>query len=337
MVSTTTSDAFPSHRPAPLAWKEFRRRSGFSTHPKVYVYDTSPQIVPNSPPITPLNLSPIINNAVIMGMGMESPRREQSGYFLSHVSQALQALGSSTGGNIADYIAANFNNEFGLPYEKGRKLHYMVNAILSSPKYKYLFLKDQILKDEKRSLWRLRKPEEQTPDEDTTVPSDMSLSALIPPTSPCLSLKMSRDEINDVMRNNNNNNNNNQDEVPTVPTPIASPFIDSSSSSTTECISSNNVPLSSLSCETYGGSDEDDKPPASASHTTENPLSLSSSLSPISPTTLDPSSPILSDTPSSLSSRRRKRKGLDSSQGVESPKMEEQGSDEKKRRLDLAA
>eukprot|EP00026_Physarum_polycephalum_P009392 Phypoly_transcript_09515.p1 GENE.Phypoly_transcript_09515~~Phypoly_transcript_09515.p1 ORF type:complete len:317 (+),score=55.69 Phypoly_transcript_09515:165-1115(+) len=316
MVSPT-NDEFPSLNPAPLAWKEFRRRSGFTTQPKVYVYDASPQIVPQSPPISTLTLSPIICAPLL---GQESPRREHSGYLVSHVSQALQALGSSTGGNIADYIASNFCNEQGVPYEKGRKLHYMVNAILSSPKYKYLFQKDQILKDEKRSLWRLKRPEEFL-DEDTSVPPGMSLSSLIP-TSPHLSLKQSRDDI---------------ELITTTPIPTATP---------TPIF--NTPSFSTPSTDTYGGSNEGHDGKQELPRTTEHPHTVPSPtitapLSP-SPTTPDPSSPIL-DGPSllALSSRRKKRKGsgLDSSLGLEGEflkQVEEQPiPEEKKRRLDVAA
>lgn len=135
-------------------------------------------------------------------------------------------------------------------------------------------------------MWRLRKPEENT-DEDTTVPTDMSLSALIPPTSPCLSLKVSRDD------------------VPIVPPSPSIPSISPTSSSLEPLISS---------LDGYGGSDErqeDEKSVAGIPRTTEYPSLFSSFSSITSPTSPDPSSPPLGDAPSlSLSSRRKKRKGM---------------------------
>lgn len=138
-------------------------------------------------------------------------------------------------------------------------------------------------------MWRLKKPEENT-DEDTTVPTDMSLSALIPPTSPCLSLKASRDE------------------VATVPTPSSSSPLSTSSS----VVPVSTLGLLSSSQESYGGSDEghNDEKPAGIPRTTEHPHLSSPSLE-SSPASPDPSSPLLGDAPSlSLSSRRKKRKGM---------------------------
>jgi hypothetical protein len=214
---------------------------------------------------------------------------------------------------IADYIASNFSTEMGAPYEKGRKLHYMVNAILSSPKYKYLFQKDQVLKDEKRSLWRLKRPGDIL-DEETPMPIEMSLSSLIPPTSPCLSLKASRDDVESL--------------ATSTPTASSTPITKSSTTFSPR--------------ESYGGSNEGDKH-VGVPRTTEHPHSVPSptSIAPSSPSSPCPSSPLPGDAPSlSLSARRKKRKnsGLDSSMGSESgsPKQEDQG-DEKKRRLDIAA
>lgn len=325
------SDVFSSSNPAPLAWKEFRRRSGFTTQPKVYVYDASPQIVPHSPPISALTLSPSIPNLSHIAnisnisnipnicapfIGSESPRREHSGYLVSHVSQALLVLGASTGGNIADYISNNFCTEQGVPYEKGRKLHYMVNAILSSPKYKYLFLKDQVLKDEKRSLWRLKRPGEYL-DEDTTVPPDMSIAALLPAVpEPSLDLKQSQDQVPL------------DPAISTLPAALILP---------TPTTPTSLVPSSEKHVE--GPASQHGMPSTvdTLPHTVPSPSSAPLSPTPTSPY---PGSPLAGDVPSllALSSRRKKRKGsgLDSSLGIEgeSPKHEEV-PEEKKRRLDV--
>jgi len=262
---------------------------------------------------------------------------------VSHVTQALQVLGASTGGNIADYISSNFTTEQGVPYEKGRKLHYMVNAILSSPKYKYLFLKDQVLKDEKRSLWRLKQPGDQGEEEPTPlnlslaslVPATVSLSSLIPPTSPSLSLIASSGG---------------DAEAPNAITPIETPVPIRPSHSI------NYIAVKSEFEERGGGSDgsSDDKKPGQP-RTTEHPLIVSppsafspqSPLSPSDPCSPSGDTPLQLDTPTSLSSRRKKRKGsgldLSSSsssvESVSSKYSEEvpQIMEDKKRRLDSAA
>jgi len=145
-------------QPAPLAWKEFRRRSGIIHHgPRIYTY-TTPVIFPTpTPPSTPIS---------------------DSTQYVSLVTQALQELGSSTGGNIAAWIAKTFD----IPPDKvnSRRLHYIVNAILSSPKYRHLFLKDQILKDEKRILWRLRTPDDVDGLGSPIAPSAVFLAPSIP-------------------------------------------------------------------------------------------------------------------------------------------------------------
>ena len=222
---------------------------------------------------------------------------------------------------IADYIANNYCTEQGVPYDKGRKLHYMVNAILSSPKYKYLFLKDQVLKvtslpllmplllihssilpffslswvlftnymqDEKRSLWRLKCPGEFM-DEDTTVPPEMAISSLIP-TSPRLSLKQSRDDLEPTSSSLL---------LSTIPTSssniikIPPPFM--------------NPPTNDI----YGGgSNEGREEKQGVPFITEHPHIVPSPPSP-SPTSPYPGSPILGDGHSlpALSARRKKRKG----------------------------
>jgi len=146
-------------QPAPLAWKEFRRRSGILSHgPRIYTYTT--------PCISPTHSLP-------------SPRTD-SAQHVSLVTQALQELGASTGGNIAEWIAKTFD----IPSDKinSRRLHYMVNAILSSPKYRHLFHKEQVLRDEKRTLWRLRGYDDElddiSPSQDVTSP----LATTTPPS-----------------------------------------------------------------------------------------------------------------------------------------------------------
>jgi len=151
-------------QPAPLAWKEFRRRSGILSHgPRIYTY-TTPCIFLTPP-------SP-------------SPRSTDSTQYVALVTQALQELGASTGGNIAAWIAKTFD----IPSDKinSRRLHYMVNAILSSPKYRHLFHKEQVLRDEKRTLWRLRRYDEDDTSPFSPFPADVSPLASSFPSSPAI-------------------------------------------------------------------------------------------------------------------------------------------------------
>lgn len=328
MVSPSFGMVSPG--PTPLAWKEFRRRSGISSHPKVYVYDASPQLVPHSPKPT-ITLSPVL----VAPLGQESPRKDHSGYLVSHVTQALQVLDASTGGNIAEYIATNFHNEQGIPYEKGRKLHYMVNAILSSPKYKYLFLKDQVLKDEKRSLWRLKQPGE--PEDPITphappltislaslIPHTSLLSSLIPPTSPALSIFTPSDSDTVVPP------------FPDIPNFEERGGCGGGSDEGSEG-DKKQQPRTTEHPHTLSYISEDSQPP----HSPASSMPMSPGQSPCeSPVDSSPMQPF--DAPMALSARRKKRKGSgtdlsSSSSSVELGPSKQDEQDEKKRRLDVAA
>eukprot|EP01113_Clastostelium_recurvatum_P047742 TRINITY_DN8568_c0_g1_i1.p1 TRINITY_DN8568_c0_g1~~TRINITY_DN8568_c0_g1_i1.p1 ORF type:complete len:409 (-),score=103.91 TRINITY_DN8568_c0_g1_i1:4-1230(-) len=98
------------------------------------------------------------------------------------IVNALKSLGQGTGGNIAEHIAV----VLGTSASEYRSLHYTVNAILSSPKYRALFCKEQVLRDEKRSLWRLRKDGEVVDENGVVItqpsptPPSPSLQAAVP-------------------------------------------------------------------------------------------------------------------------------------------------------------
>lgn len=159
------------------------------------------------------------------------------------------------------------------------------------------------MQDEKRSLWRLKQPGDLGEDDGqppplnlslaSLVPSTVSLSALIPPTSPSLSI-ISNDGDAEAP-------NTNSIITPTAETTPVRPSL----------LVNYNTAKSDFE-ERGGGSDEsyDDKKPGQP-RTTEHPLSITipddGIASPESPLSDDGQLP--PDTPTSLSSRRKKRKG----------------------------
>lgn len=247
-------------QPAPLAWKEFRRRTGIRG-PRIYTYAAPCTFQPSNPPHVPTSDS-------------------NSAQYVSLVIQALQELGASTGGSIASWIARTFD----IPTDKinSRRLHYIINAILSSPKYRDLFHKEQVLRDEKRTLWSLsRRLDEDEGDNlraaDTTPIPSPTLS-LKPQASPSVTSSQASPKIPNIIR------------------PVASPsMVKLEPSSPTLSLSQSQSSL----CPSQSSL----LPPQVTSPTVYTPSSEVTSPPPTSPCVDGGAA-----TPQSLSSRRRKRK-----------------------------
>jgi len=81
------------------------------------------------------------------------PNNCQSGNTVELISEALLGMGGkATGVEIAEWLAAMYAKILGSDV---KKLGYMVNAILSSKKYKNKFSKDKMVQGGQRALWKL--------------------------------------------------------------------------------------------------------------------------------------------------------------------------------------
>jgi len=77
---------------------------------------------------------------------------EEAANYLQLIESAIKGMGGkATGSEITDWIA-NRHKELGT---NKKKLTYTVNAILSSKKYNNLFIKDQMVNNGQRALWKL--------------------------------------------------------------------------------------------------------------------------------------------------------------------------------------
>jgi len=77
---------------------------------------------------------------------------EEAANYLQLIESAIKGMGGkATGSEITDWIA-NRHKELGT---NKKKLTYTVNAILSSKKYNTLFIKDQMVNNGQRALWKL--------------------------------------------------------------------------------------------------------------------------------------------------------------------------------------